>query len=190
MKRKLTFIAFAVICLSLLSYGTLAFFTTVGTAHNVVATGGVGIDLLEWADSGKTVSFPGGGMAVMPGVRVIKIAEVKNIGEAAAYIRMRVRTTVTLRDGAPGDPAPVSLDIDTENWTERDGFYYYNRNLAPGETTPPLFTTVTFDADKMGDMYQDGTAKVGLVACAVQSVNNGESVFEAAGWPEIKEGIG
>ena len=38
----------------------------------------------------------------------------------------------------------VTMDIDTEKWVARDGFYYYADALKPGETSAPLFTAVTF----------------------------------------------
>ena len=76
----------------------------------------------------------------------------------------------------------VALDLNTTEWTEKDGFYYYNAALRPGETTAPLFTCVTFDAG-MGNEYQNATATVHVAAEAVQTANNGVTALEALGWP-------
>ena len=79
MKRKILLAAVAVICLSLLGVGTLAYFTSDGTAHNVITTGGVDIELIETTDDGKP--FPEEGISgVMPGESVTKRVTVKNTG--------------------------------------------------------------------------------------------------------------
>ena len=72
MKRRLLLAAVIAICLSMAAYGTLAFFTAEDTAHNVITSGGVDIDLLEWADEEKTVPFPEEGAGgVMPGSEAV-----------------------------------------------------------------------------------------------------------------------
>lgn len=73
----------------------------------------------------------------------------------------------------PRPPGTTSRSTSTEtDWTYLDGYYYYNRALAPGETTVPLFTTVTF-APEMGNEYQNSTAYVEVKVGAVQADNNG-----------------
>ena len=49
MKRKLLILSVLVICIATLAAGTLAYFTSEGTAHNVITTGGVEIAVQEWA---------------------------------------------------------------------------------------------------------------------------------------------
>lgn len=187
MKRKLLVIALMVICLSLATYGTLAYFTAEETAHNVITSGGIGIELLEWADTEKTTPFPEDGVSgVMPGTEVTKIVEVKNTGSGDAYIRVRVEKAITLSEGVEGDVdlGLMVLDFDETRWTlAEDGFYYYNAPLAPGEVTEPLFASVTFDPT-MGNLYQNSTATVDVTAYAVQSANNGDSALTAHGWSE------
>lgn len=186
MKRKLFTCALIVICLSILAYGTLAFFTAQATAHNVITSGGVAIDLLEWADADKTIPFPSDAVSgVMPGTDVTKIVEVRNSGTGSAYVRIRVEKSITLADGVEGevDSGLLVIDLDEENWTLQDGYYYYNRALAPGEITRPLFASVRFDSS-MGNLYQNSSAAVTVEASAVQAANNGDSALSAAGWPE------
>ena len=51
------------------------------------------------------------------------------------------------------------------------------------ETAHNVATTVTFDAAKMDNIYQNCTAKIEVQAHAVQVANNGDTVLDATGWP-------
>lgn len=100
MKRRLLAGAVIVMCLSLLAYGTLAYFTAEDIAHNVITSGEIDIELQEWADEEKTTPFPEDGVnGVMPGTDVTKIVEVRNTGSNDAYIRVRVEKEILLPDG-------------------------------------------------------------------------------------------
>ena len=185
MKRKLFVIAVIALCLSLMAAGTLAYFTAEDTAHNVITSGGIDIELKEWADKDKTEPFPAHGVSgVMPGAEVTKIVEVENTGSGEAWVRVKVTKDIQLAEGVQGDVdlGLLLLDFDEESWTEKDGYYYYNEPLAPGETTEPLFASVAF-APTMDNRYQNSTATVDVSAYAVQTANNGETVVEAKGWP-------
>ena len=154
MKRKLLLLSVLAICVATLAAGTLAYFSADGTARNVITTG-----------------------------NVTKIAEVRNTGEADAWIRVRLTGDIRLTgDGTP-DPSLVKPDLNTTDWTlAADGYLYCNKAIRPGETTAPLFTCVTFDAG-MGNEYQNATATVHVAAEAVQTANNGVTALEALGWP-------
>ena len=183
MKRKLLIVSVLAILVAVTAAGTLAYFTDTGTAHNVITTGNVDIELKEWADKARTQPFENK-TGVMPGMEVTKIVEVKNTGTGAAFLRLYVEKNVYGADQKPMKSDPVSLDFDNRNWTysESEGYYYYNRPLEPGKTTEPLFTTVTFDP-LMGNEYQNASAHVKVIAYAVQSANNGDSPQAAKGWP-------
>ena len=66
---------------------------------------------------------------------------------------------------------------------EKDGWYYYNKPLANGETTDPLFKGVTLAGREMDNKYQNKDVVVSVSAQAGQTANNGESVLAATGWP-------
>lgn len=187
MKKRLFAAAVIAVCLSLMAYGTLAYFTADEVAHNVITTGAIDIDLLEWADEGKTIPFPEDGVSgVMPGADVTKIVEVQNTGSGDAYIRVKVEKEIILPEGVEGevDSGLMMLDFDETYWLlGDDGFYYYKEAVAPGAVTQPLFATVSFDSS-MGNLYQNSTATVDVTAYAVQVANNGATVMDAAGWPE------
>lgn len=191
MKKKILLVTAVVICLAIAATGTLAYFTAEDTAHNVITSGGVNIELVEKTEGedGTLVDFPDEGVkGVMPGTDVSKIVSVKNTGESEAWIRVRIEAKITATDGSA-----LPLDIDAgpvmdftvgENWhMDFDGSIYYAKPVAPGESTEILFDTVHF-APEMGNEYQGCTANIEISAQAVQTANNGKTVMEAAGWPE------
>ena len=182
MKRKIAMLAVLVICVASVAAGSLAYFNAEGTAHNVITTGGVDITLQEWADDERQTPFENL-TGIMPDTRVTKIAEVKNTGASPVWVRVQVTKSIELtREGTP-DTDMVALNINTADWSAgADGYYYYNAALAPGETTAPIFTEVTFRAE-MGNEYQNATAAVDVAAQAVQTANNGTAATDAAGWP-------
>lgn len=204
MKRKLTFIAGIILCLSLIATGTAAYFSANITTHNIITSGNVDIRLLEWADADKTQPFPKEGISeVMPDTTVTKIAEVQNTGEAEAWVRVRAEKIITLAGGihAEIDPDLMTVHFDETTWADAQGnehpywqqrgdYYYYTKPLAPDETTAvPLFNSVSFDKT-MGNDYQNARAQVTVTVHAVQTANNPRTaapgtlaVFEALGWP-------
>ena len=190
MKRKLLLLSVMVICIAIAAVGTLAYFTTDAIAHNVITTGGVDIELSEWADAEKTQPFkdPSG---VMPGMTVTKIAEVENTGASAAWVRVNVEKAIKLAkeiEGFTPDTALVALNINTEKWEHEGDYFYYKEALQPNEITAPIFTSVTFNKT-MGNEYQGATATVDIVAQAVQTANNGDSALTAKGWPASETGV-
>lgn len=185
MKKKLLVIALAALCLAFAAVGTVAFFTAEETAHNVITTGGIDVTLNEWAGEGEdSAKIPFEDVTgVMPGASVPKVVEVENIGASDAWVRVKVSTGIELAEGVEGevDLSLVTIDFNTTDWTEQDGWYYYNKPLKPGESTVPLFTCVSFDKT-MGNLYQMSTATVKVDVQAVQTANNGSAATDAAGW--------
>ena len=187
MRKKLIAGAVVAICLSLLAYSTSAYFTTEKTATNVITSGNIDIQLQETAmQNGEEVLFEQyqEKINVMPSQTVSKIVRVKNNGANAAYVRISISKSIELAKDVQGEPdvSLLELDFDSENWTAKGGYYYYNTPLEPGDTTEALFNSVTF-SPSMGNMYQNSTAIIEVKAQATQVKNNGASVFEAAGWP-------
>lgn len=193
MKRKLLILSVLVICVATLAAGTLAYFNAEDTAHNVITSGGVGIQLIEKTKSGDTlVDFPEDGLSgILPGTSASKIVSVENTGSADAWIRVKVEMTITGSDGkalpleigGADSVIPVITFTPGESWTlGEDGYYYYNAAVASGKSTETLFEEVYFAA-QMGNEYQNCTANLVVTAQAVQTANNGDSALTAAGWP-------
>ena len=191
MRKKVLLAAAVAICLAVGTSGTLAYFTSENTAHNVITSGGVNIEVVEKTQdkNGALVDFPKEGMkGVMPGTDVSKIVSVKNTGESEAWIRVQVESKIKAADGAD---LPLTIEKVGSVMTYtvgggwslgEDGYYYYTKPVAAGETTDILFDTVTF-APQMGNEYQNCTANIEISAQAVQTANNGTTVLEAKGWP-------
>lgn len=185
MKKKVFVLAIAAICLSVAAYGTLAYFTHEDTATNVITAGDIRIDLEEWAisEDGSRVPFEDID-DVMPGMEVSKIVQVTNTGGQEAWVRIAIEKTIVLAEGVEGeiDLSLMTYDLNTEYWTEKDGYFYYNTSLKQNETTEPLFTKVFFST-AMSNLYQHSKAIIHADAQATQAANNGNTVFDAAGWP-------
>lgn len=169
------------VCLSLCIGGTLAYYTASETARNVITAGNIKIELIETDAEGKPFENVSG---VLPGAEVDKIVTVKNTSDNACWVRISVEKEISLAKEKSGTPDMSLLEIDfnDQEWTEKDGYFYYNEKLNPGETTEALFTTVTFNT-AMDNLYAGCTANVTVAAQAVQTANNGDTVLEANGWP-------
>lgn len=185
MKKKILLAAAVVICLTIAVSGTLAYFTFEDTAHNVITTGGVSIEVVEKTKGeGETeVDFPEDGIkGVMPGTEVSKIVSVKNNGNSEAWVRVKVNATIKSAEDKDL-PSGVMTYTVSEGWTPgTDGYYYYNNKVPAGESTSILFDTVKF-APEMGNEYQNCRANIVISAQAVQTANNGTTVMDAQGWP-------
>ena len=185
MKKKLCVVALLVICLAMAAYGTSAYFTYEETAINVITSGSIKVELQEWSDTGNGLVPFEDLESVLPGTEISKIVQVKNIGGQSAWVRVSADKDIHLAEGVDGevDISLLSYDLNTEFWTEKDGFYYYNTILQPNEATEPLFTKVIFSAT-MSNMYQNSRAVIDVTAQATQVANNGTCALDAAGWPE------
>lgn len=189
MKRKIFFCALITGIIAVLSVGIAAYFTTDGTAVNVITAGSVKIELLETVlKDGETEKIPFENIiSIVPDTSVSKIVTVKNTGKSPEYVRVSVKKEILLSDGAVPENASslIETDFNTEYWTEHDGYWYYNKILESGQETEPLFTKAVF-AKEMKNIYQDSKALIDIKAFGVQSDNNGGSPTEAVGWSDNK----
>ena len=193
MKRKIAILSVVAIALSLLAYGTVAYFSAEGTAHNVLTMGNVRIALADKTIVGGEEKdfnevYPNG-MPVMPTAEASKVVYVVNNGDNPCYVRVSVEKTAKGANEQPLDTDYVTLDFDTENWLlGDDGYWYYKEEVPAGASTEPLFTQVAFDS-RMGTDYMKREFNVTVSAQAVQSENNGfdaqagQDVTDVAGWP-------
>ena len=191
MKKKIFAAAIAVICFAVMTSSTLAYFTTSGIARNVITSDGIDIELVEQQlVNGDLTAYPDDEVMVLPGRTVSKIVSVNNL-DREAWIR--VGYTVVFKDANGTEltlsedekNALISINSDTQNWTEQDGWWYYNSPVDTDEGTTALFSEVTFSGPNMGNEYQQCSATIKVIAQAVQTIHNGETVLEAAGWPEL-----
>ena len=179
-KARLLLIALSAILLTVLTQPTLAYYTTIGRATNVVTSGDIQLMIHEKTADGS--DFPAGGVYIIPGDIVSKQVSIENVCGHPFYLRVKLVSGSDNRALTAEDC--LKMNIDTKNWTYVEGFYYYNRILQPGETTPPLFTEVEIVGSKVDQTHIGSTLSLTVNAYAVQSENNpAEHPWDASGWP-------
>ncbi len=179
-KSRLLLIALAAILATVLTQPTLAFYTTIGKATNVVTSGNIRLLIHEKTADGSP--FPAEGVYIIPGDIVSKRVTIENVCDHPFYLRVKLVSGTTNQALSPEDC--FKLDINTENWTCEDGFYYYNAILQPGETTPALFTQVEIVGSKVDRSHIGTTLSLTVNAYAVQSENNpADYPWNVSGWP-------
>ena len=181
-KSRLLIIALAAILATVLTQPTLAYYTTIGKATNVVTSGDIQLKIHERTADGS--DFPQEGVYIIPGDIVSKQVSVENICGHPFYLRVKLVSSSTNQEIAADDC--LKMDIDTVNWTYQDGFYYYNQILQPGVTTPTLFTQVEIVGSKVDQSHIGSTLSLTVNAYAVQSENNPAAYpWDASGWPAV-----
>ena len=183
-KIKMRFLAIGLMAMlvCLLSQPALAYYTTIGTATNVVTSGNITLRINETTDQGA--AFPAEGVYVTPGDVVSKVVTVENICQHPFYLR--VKLVYGANDQELSAEECLKLNINTENWTYKDGWYYFNGILQPGEETPEVFSHVEIVGNKVNTSHIGKVLQLTVKAQAVQSENNpiedGDTTT-AAGWP-------
>ena len=121
--------------------GSLAYFTDSDEATNEFTVGNVSIDLTEpkWDESGSEEARD-----VYPGEALAKDPTVTNDGNNPCFVRVSVTGFDCL-----GDAGLVTYRTDyvegalgTDWVLHSDGYYYYTKVLAVGETTDALFDQI------------------------------------------------
>ena len=190
MKKRIFAFAVVVFCLSILASTTLAYFTDTAVARNVITSGGVDIAIEEWQETPEgMIPYPDQHIRVMPATQVSKIVTVRNL-DAQSFIRVKLE--LTLQDSndqlmdidAEEMEKIIHLIMNNQDWTEKDGWWYYGAAVNTNEVTLPLMTAVEFDGPNMTNEYQKTTLQIHVIAQAVQADNNGTNAMEAMGWPE------
>lgn len=182
-KIKLGFLIIAV-CMIVFTFCTqssLAYYTVTGKASNVITTGNIRFIIHETTDQGN--AFPEEGVYIIPGEIVSKKVNIESDCEHPFYLRVKVVYGVNSSELSADDC--FKLNISSENWQWHDGWYYYKEALAPGETTPDVFSKVEMIGNKIDNSYIGKTLSLTVVAQAVQSENNpveGGKTYEAFGW--------
>ena len=192
MKKRIFAFAVVVICLSILASTTLAYFTDTAVARNVITSGGVDIAIEEWQETPEgMIPYPDQHIRVMPATQVSKIVTVRNL-DARSFIRVKLELTLLDEEEQVMDidaeemEKIIHLIMNTQDWTEKDGWWYYGAAVNTNEATLPLMTAVEFDGPNMTNEYQNCTVLIDVTAQAVQTANNGTSAIDALGWPEAE----
>lgn len=195
-KRKIILLATALCLVAILAMGsTLAYFTADDSATNEFTAGNVQIDLTEpkWEEQGQEDA-----PEVYPGEALAKDPTVKNTGKNPCFVRISVTGWDCLPDPA-GDITYRTDWVDGklgDNWElHTDGYYYYTKVLAAGETTDALFDQIVIPLDLENDLTGT-TYKLDVKAYAVQAQGalgknwagvQAMTMAEIAAWFEISK---
>ena len=171
MKKKWTIATVLLLAVALLAVGTWAYFSSVGTADNVITMGSVKLALHDEDGNGNPFTT----VRVMPGSVVNKVVYVENVGTGAFYTRVKITPEIinAANESVPLDPSErlLVLDLNDTDWIAGpDGYYYYKGALDPKAATTQLFSRVTFST-QMGNEYQNSTVHIYVTAEAVQTAN-------------------
>lgn len=181
-KIKFAVVALVAIAITFLSQGTLAYYSTVGKATNVVTSGNIQLIIHEKTDAGT--EFPKEGVYIVPGDIVSKKVSIENDCEHPFYLRVKMVYGVNSEELTAEDC--FKLNINEEHWELHDGWYYYKGIVNPGETTPDVFSHVEMVGAKIDNSYIGKTLTLTVNAQAVQSENNpitDGNTYTASGWP-------
>lgn len=181
-KIKCITISLIAILLTFFSQGTLAYYSTVGKATNVITSGNIQFIIHERTDQGT--EFPQEGVYIVPGDIVSKEVTIENDCEHPFYLRVKIVYGINSEE-LPAEDC-FKLNISEEHWALHDGWYYYKGIVEPGQTSPKVFSHVEIVGSEVDNSYIGKTLQLTVIAHAVQSENNpitGGDVFTASGWP-------
>ena len=182
-KLRFCVVALLATMVTVFSQETLAYYSTVGKATNVVTSGNIEFVIHETTDQGTP--FPTEGVYVVPGDVVSKQVFIENVCEHPFYLRVKMVYGIDSMELSAEDC--FKLNIDTEHWKLVDGWYYYQGIVEPGTVTPYVFSKVEIVGNKVDNSYIGKTLSLGVVAHVVQSEHNpvdNDDPSTAKGWPK------
>ena len=183
-KRIITIAIITTLLLGIAVFATLVRYIVSDVTENRISSSNVKIELvlLEEGEGGQVPVS--GDTTVVPGVTKSRIAMVKNTGKEPAWVRVDALVDAPHGTENIEEFGYVELgNVDDEDWAYKDGYWYYDKILNPGETTKALFTEISFTND-LDENYKGQDLSVRILAEGTQSKHNGSTAFDAQGWPE------
>lgn len=190
MKKKILAI---VLCVAMLAIaivgGTMAYFTDTDAKTNTFTVGNVSIVLNEpnWDKTGAAEAFD-----VYPGEALAKDPTVTNDGKNPCFVRISV-TELNQFVEKYGENAMITYRTDYvvgklgENWElHTDGYFYYNKVLAIGDTTDALFDQIVIPT-QLTNSAESKDIVVTAYAVQAQGARPSFSAVEAMTVAEIAE---
>ena len=181
-KLKIFIVTLVAILVTMMGQASLAYYSTVGKATNVVTSGNIQFIIHETTDQGK--EFPEEGVYIVPGDVVSKKVTIESDCTHPFYLRVKMVYGVDSQELTAEDC--FKLNINEEYWELHDGWYYYKGIVEPDETTPYIFSHVEIVGSKVDNSYLGKTLTLTVKAQAVQSENNpitDGNTYTASGWP-------
>ena len=189
-RMRLWMLLVAVICVFAAAQ-TLSVITREKPFFDRLQFGAVGIEasITTIDGNGAEVPAPEGGELGTGSAHMKRLVRVKNTGNHAVFVRLKLRFECIDAQGAhhPVDDL-VSYDAGDAAWTSRDpsdGFLYLTTALEPGETSEPAITGVDVNTAAAIARHGEGcTYRLVVDGCGVQSKNQkSNDVLKAEGWP-------
>ncbi len=195
-KKIFTMAAVMLVIVATFISSTLAYFTaTTASVGNVIATGDANAEIVHLVyPSDDPSGTPNEGtfpvLLASPGETVKKSMKAINRGNLSLYVRASIDCEITLKDKYAHrqdeiDTSLVLCGINDKDWLVRDtfdGYYYFKDKLTSGKETSDFIDSLGFSND-MGNIYKGATVKLTVLFEIVQANGNGETVFDASGWP-------
>jgi len=116
-KIRIVVVAVVAAMMAFISTSTLAYYSTVGKATNVVTFGNIQFIIHEMTDQGK--EFPKEGVYIVPGDIVSKKVSIESDCEHPFYLRVKMVYGIDSQELTAEDC--FKLNIDEEHWVLHDG---------------------------------------------------------------------
>lgn len=167
-KKVLSLCLVAMLAITAVVGGTMAYFTDVDAEKNVFTVGNVDIDLTEpeWDATGEDEAVD-----AYPGEALAKDPTVTNVGANPCFVRVSVTGLDQFAEKYNGAMITYRTDYVTgalgENWVDGgDGYFYYTKVLAVNEVTDALFDQVVIPFEVENS---EATQSIDVQAQAVQA---------------------
>lgn len=184
LKKKICVAILSICLVGMITIGTTyaIFFAKISTT-NVITIGNIDIELIDVYTRPDSVA---------PGETVSKIVSAKNVGDNDAYVRIKLKKTWTKDNKVLEDLSTDDIQINFPNpqdWIDGgDGYYYYQKPLAPGETAPDLLDSFKLSLNYTDKGIEDLEGNIIVSAEAIQSKNFTPTVNDngmITGWGDV-----
>lgn len=192
--RKILSAASMLLCaVAIIAAGTIAYSTVETSVGSHMSMDGLDFVLHETDGTGREVDPDSIEEWLLPGNSYEYSVYAESACGQPMFMRARVEYEVEARPGMKVDRVvlekakdnaekAVGVSYNTDGWTYKNGWWYYDSVLNPGMNTADLFKVVSFDGEEMGNEYRGIRVKLLTHMEAVQTKNNGGSSLTALGW--------
>ena len=190
MRKKLLITAAAIILSAdFIAGGTMAIYRAAAHTDKTISTSSIGVSLNVNEDNIDRNSNENEINTEMVNQRVIQKVSAKNTGARPQYVRVKVKKewldnkeAVTEREGQKLNKDYIGINyVNTNDWIyvspsgnddDPDGYLYYKKIVAPGESTSDFMDayTVLLGVNGNTNIYRDLSARVTYDANAIQTV--------------------
>ena len=190
MRKKLLITAAAIILSAdFIAGGTMAIYRAAAHTDKTISTSSIGVSLNVNEDNIDRNSNENAINTEMVNQRVIQKVSAKNTGARPQYVRVKVKKewldnkeVVTEREGQKLNKDYIGINyVNTNDWIyvspsgnddDPDGYLYYKKIVAPGESTSDFMDayTVLLGVNGNTNIYRDLSARVTYDANAIQTV--------------------